>query len=58
MSASGEITVFIPADTAARSVGADAVAAAIVAEAARRNLPMRVARTGSRGLLWLEPQIA
>ena len=57
MSASGEITVFIPADTAARSVGADAVAAAIVAEAARRNLPMRVARTGSRGLLWLEPLV-
>ncbi len=45
-------TVYVPADAAARSVGADAVAAAFAA------VPdVRVVRTGSRGLLWLEPLV-
>ena len=46
-------TVYVPRDSAARSVGADEVAAALVA--AGRDL--RVVRNGSRGLLWLEPLI-
>lgn len=43
--------VYVPRDAAARSVGADAVAAAFAAAGAR------VIRNGSRGLLWLEPLV-
>ena len=39
-------TVYVPADAAALSVGADEVAAALTAAGAE------VRRTGSRGLLW------
>ena len=45
------ITVRVPGDASARSVGADAVAAAF----ASAGLP--VIRTGSRGALWLEPLV-
>ncbi|MEQ9121110.1 MAG: NADH-ubiquinone oxidoreductase-F iron-sulfur binding region domain-containing protein, partial [Alphaproteobacteria bacterium] len=41
--------VYVPKDSGARSVGADAVAAAFAAAGAD------VVRTGSRGLYWLEP---
>ncbi len=51
------VQVFVPADAAARSVGADAVAAAVVGEASARGLPVIVTRNGSRGLLWLEPLV-
>jgi len=44
-------TVYVPRDSAARSVGADEVALAF----ARRDV--RVIRNGSRGLLWLEPLV-
>ena len=45
-------TVYVPADAAALSVGADEVARAI------SQVPgTRVVRTGSRGLLWLEPLV-
>ncbi|KAA5605484.1 formate dehydrogenase [Roseospira marina] len=47
--------VFIPRDAAALSVGADAVASAVRAEAEARDLAVEIVRTGSRGLLWLEP---
>lgn len=50
-------TVYVPKDAAALSVGADAVADAITAEAARRNINITVVRNGSRGMLWLEPLI-
>jgi len=50
-------SVYVPRDAAALSVGADAVAAAIRAEASRRGLPLRVVRNGSRGMLWLEPLV-
>src|SRR5271163_3705618 len=49
--------VFVPADSSAVSVGADAVARAIVDEARRRGLDIALVRTGSRGLFWLEPLI-
>jgi len=49
--------VFIPADSSALSVGADAVAGAILAEARRRSVEVEVVRTGSRGLFWLEPLV-
>lgn len=48
------ITVFVPRDTAALAVGADAVADAIAAHAAVCDCPVTIVRNGSRGLLWLE----
>jgi formate dehydrogenase iron-sulfur subunit len=51
------VTVFVPGDAAARALGADAVAAAIAAEAARRGAEIRLVRNGSRGLFWLEPLV-
>ncbi|WP_199429807.1 formate dehydrogenase beta subunit [Qaidamihabitans albus] len=49
------ITVYVPRDSAATSVGADAVAAAIQREAADAGEQIRLVRNGSRGMLWLEP---
>jgi formate dehydrogenase iron-sulfur subunit len=49
--------VFVPSDTTARSLGADAVAAAIATEAKERGANVQVARSGSRGLYWLEPLV-
>jgi formate dehydrogenase iron-sulfur subunit len=51
------VTVYVPRDSAARSVGADEVAAAVLDAAARRGQSVRLVRNGSRGLLWLEPLI-
>jgi formate dehydrogenase iron-sulfur subunit len=51
------LTVFVPRDSAALAVGADRVATAMVAEAAKRGVNIRVVRNGSRGLLWLEPLV-
>ncbi len=51
------VTVYVPSDAAARSVGADEVAAALDREAATAGREVRVVRTGSRGLLWLEPLV-
>jgi formate dehydrogenase iron-sulfur subunit len=49
--------IYVPCDAAARSVGSDATADAIVAEAKRRGVPVELVRNGSRGLLWLEPLV-
>jgi formate dehydrogenase iron-sulfur subunit len=49
--------VYVPRDAASRSVGADATATAIAAEAAHRGIEIELIRTGSRGLLWLEPLV-
>ncbi len=51
------VTVFVPGDAAARALGADAVAAAIATEAARRRAEISLVRNGSRGLFWLEPLV-
>ena len=48
------IRVFIPRDAAALAVGADRVAAAMAREAQARGLEIRMIRTGSRGMFWLE----
>ncbi len=47
----------MPRDAAARALGADRVAEAITAEAARRGVAVQVIRTGSRGMVWLEPLV-
>ncbi len=49
--------VYIPADAAALSVGANQVATALLHEATERSLDIEVRRNGSRGLLWLEPLV-
>jgi len=49
--------IFVPKDSAALAVGAEAVARAIAAEALRRGLTVEIVRTGSRGLFWLEPMV-
>jgi formate dehydrogenase iron-sulfur subunit len=51
------ITVFVPRDAAALSVGADEVAAAIAYEANNRKQDVRIVRNGSRGMLYLEPLV-
>ncbi|MGE0673614.1 MAG: formate dehydrogenase beta subunit [Methylibium sp.] len=51
------ITVHVPRDSAALAVGADAVAATLQAECARRGLALNLVRNGSRGLFWLEPLV-
>ncbi|MEQ1607891.1 MAG: NADH-ubiquinone oxidoreductase-F iron-sulfur binding region domain-containing protein [Hyphomonadaceae bacterium] len=51
------VRIFVSRDSAALSVGADDVAQAILEEAARRKQSVTIIRTGSRGLLWLEPMV-
>ena len=46
------VSVYVPRDAAARGEGADHVAAALAASS-----DVRVVRTGSRGMLWLEPMV-
>ena len=45
----------LPKDAAALALGADAVAAALKEAAAKRGVELELVRTGSRGLVWLEP---
>ena len=49
--------VFVPLDSVAVALGADALVAAIQAEAARRGVVVEVVRNGSRGMVWLEPLV-
>lgn len=49
--------VFVPLDAAAKALGADEVAAAIMSEAARRGVEVTLVRNGSRGMVWLEPLV-
>ncbi|MGE9764815.1 formate dehydrogenase beta subunit [Pseudomonas sp. PDM20] len=49
------LKLFVSCDSVARAVGADEVTDALVAEAERRQLPLDIQRTSSRGLYWLEP---
>lgn len=49
--------IYVPLDTAAVAVGADAIAEAIVAEAKARDIPVELIRNGTRGMVWLEPLV-
>ena len=51
------VVVFVPLDAAARSIGADEVAQAIIREAAAQGLEVQLVRNGSRGMFWLEPLV-
>jgi formate dehydrogenase iron-sulfur subunit len=49
--------VYVPRDAAARGLGADEVASAVLAEAAKRGVTVDLVRNGSRGMVWLEPLV-
>ena len=49
--------IYIPADSACRSLGADEVALAIADYAADNQIDIELIRNGSRGLYWLEPMV-
>jgi formate dehydrogenase iron-sulfur subunit len=49
--------IFVPIDAAALSLGAERVADAMLAEAARRGIAVEMIRTGSRGMVFLEPLV-
>ncbi|WP_225029738.1 formate dehydrogenase beta subunit [Xinfangfangia pollutisoli] len=49
--------IYVPLDSAAVALGADAVAAEVLAEAARRGVTVHLVRNGSRGMHWLEPLV-
>ena len=53
-----DVTVIhVPADSAARSVGADELAAALAVHANAHGWTLDLRRPGSRGLYWLEPMV-
>ena len=49
--------IFVPIDSSALAVGAEAVAQAIAKEAHARGLDVKIIRNGSRGMVWLEPLV-
>ena len=51
------ISIYIPCDSTALALGADQVAAAVAAEATKRQCDIKIIRNGSRGLFWLEPLV-
>jgi formate dehydrogenase iron-sulfur subunit len=52
-----KMRIFVPHDAAAIAVGADDVATALEQIAEKRDVPVEIIRTGSRGLMWLEPMV-
>jgi len=51
------VTVYVPRDASALSLGSGEVSLAIAHEAAARGLEVNLVRNGSRGLYWLEPLV-
>jgi len=51
------LKVFVPADTTACALGADAVAEEIALQARNRDMDISLVRNGSRGAFWLEPLV-
>jgi formate dehydrogenase iron-sulfur subunit len=49
--------IYVPRDSAARSMGADDVAEALERDARARGTEIEIVRNGSRGMLWLEPLV-
>src|SRR6188474_3005132 len=50
-------TVYVPKDSGALSLGAEAVATGVQAEARKRGHELQLLRNGSRGMYWLEPLV-
>jgi formate dehydrogenase iron-sulfur subunit len=51
------VTVYVPKDASALSLGAGDVAEAISKEASARGVELQLIRNGSRGAFWLEPLV-
>ncbi len=51
------ITIYVPCDSSAVSLGADRVAKAIAQQAEQRGLAINLVRNGSRGMYWLETMV-
>lgn len=51
------LTIYIPDDAAALSVGADDVVTALKAAADAKKVDLTIIRNGSRGMLWAEPLV-
>lgn len=51
------VTIYVPRDSAALSLGANEVADAFVREAGSRGIDIQLVRNGSRGMLWLETMV-
>jgi formate dehydrogenase iron-sulfur subunit len=51
------LRIYVPGDATAVACGADEIAAAIAAAAAKRKLAIDIVRNGSRGMHWLEPML-
>ena len=49
--------IFVPIDSSALAMGAEAVAQAIAKEAYARGVDVAIIRNGSRGMVWLEPLV-
>src|SRR5262249_39776409 len=53
----GMTRIYVPRDSSALALGADAIAAALADEAKARGIEIELVRNGSRGLLYLEPLV-
>jgi len=51
------LQIFVPSDTTACSLGADAIATALKLAAVESGTDIELIRNGSRGLFWLEPMV-
>jgi formate dehydrogenase iron-sulfur subunit len=51
------VTLYVPGDSGAVSIGADAVARQLAEQCRARGQRVRIVRNGSRGLYWLEPLV-
>ncbi|HHX33718.1 MAG TPA: formate dehydrogenase [Gammaproteobacteria bacterium] len=51
------ITIYVPCDTTALSLGADEVAEQLRYHAQQQGVDIQMVRNGSRGLFWLEPLV-
>ncbi|MEQ5837533.1 NADH-ubiquinone oxidoreductase-F iron-sulfur binding region domain-containing protein [Marinobacter sp. NFXS9] len=51
------VTVYVPCDTTALALGADAVADTLHQAARTKGVDLKLIRNGSRGLFWLEPLV-
>jgi len=47
--------IYLSQDSAAKALGSEDIASALMAEAAKRGIALDLVRTGSRGMVWLEP---
>jgi len=57
MSSGAAVTVYIPGDSSAISIGADGVASQLELECRQRGRALHIVRNGSRGMYWLEPLV-